>query len=91
MKFWNNIKLNDLDNLFDEVIDYINILSWRVISILEIDGGDVHSVYELSTDTDKFYLKIRNEFCKKYWNIILDPKDIRNEKIALDLLFNMFP
>lgn len=93
MNNWEELLLKNQINesIIIEVVEFINSINKTIISILEIDKWDVHSVYKISTNDKNYYLKIRNNFCRRYNNIIIEPKDIEREKLALDLLHNLFP
>ena len=92
----NNLKqewlLEDENNsILSEINNFINSINWKIISILENTKWDVHLVYEIITKDSSYFLKIRGKSSKKYNNELINPKDIIKEKLALDLLYKLFP
>lgn len=81
----------DLNWIFLEINTYINKVNWKIISILENFNWDVHLVYKISTDNSSYFLKVRWKSSRKYNEELINPKDIKKEKLALDLLYNLFP
>lgn len=56
-----------------------------------VSGGLVHYVYRLDSPEKIIYLKIRTSTFSRLPDINIDPDDIQNEKIAMDLLSSKLP
>ena len=67
----------ELNLIFLEVINFLNKINWKVISILENTEWDVHLVCEITTDNSSYFLKVRWKSSKKYDNELLNPKILK--------------
>lgn len=82
---------NKNDLIFSEINDFICYLWEKIISIIENNLWDVHSVYKVTTEANTYFLKVRDSYCKKYHSIILNPLDINKEIQSIKMLYNLFP